>query len=330
MKKNFLSLLVSFTGIMIVSAQPSTGFETWTTNGNNGGFTNVPEEPTGWISENQLATPFTSGNDTSVWKASGANAHSGLYAMEIRTVNVTNNPVPSEIPNPSGIAFTGKIQVTLSPFSIKIFKGYASTARPDSADFWYMYQPMPNDSAVCNVIVSKWNTVSNSQDTIATGSFPITTAAASYTYASFGLTYNPAFNSFTTPDTIFIYFSATCWATLNCGTVGSTLWVDDFAFSGTNGSGISELSSSSDVMIYPNPATNHVNVIADVNEASSVIAYDATGRMVSSAVLSQTVNGANRKSGVMTTSHLSSGLYSYSIIDKNKSILRCGKFNIVK
>ena len=84
------------------------------------------------------------------------------------------------------------------------------------------------------------------------------------------------------------------------------------------------------MIVFPNPTADYVNIIADVNEASSVIVYDVTGKKVSSTYLRQTLNIMNRKEGLINTSAFSSGLYSYTVVDKEGNILRAGKFNVAR
>ncbi len=314
MKKILLSLFVSATSVCGFAQTPTWDFESWTTMNNT--VLPVPEEPTSWVTGNQLVSFATPGNDTSVFKVTG---NSGLFAMKITTVDVVNNPAVGIIPDPAGIAFTGKIQV--SPF--KIFRGFAYTNRPATCSFWYKYTPQPSDSASCFITLSKWNGAS--RDILASGFWQSAVSQGSYIQQTITLTPNASFLA-VGPDTMEIGFSATRIAT---PTAGSILWVDDITFAGSTG--INEHSSSNDVIVYPNPANNYVTIIVDVTEASSVIAYDVTGKAVSSvSPLNQIMNGINRKEGVINTSSLSVGLYSYAILDKNGVSLRNGKFSVVR
>jgi len=321
MKKTLLSISIS--GVMaFASAQtPTFDFESWTTM-NNGSLA-VPEEPTNWVTGNQLKNALYPTNDTSVFKVSGAEAHSGQYAMKITTVTIVNDPTGGQLPNPVGIAFSGKIQIIPS---IKLVYGFPYTSRPANCNFWYKYTPQAGDSAYGSVALTKWNTSTSKSDTIAWGGAVIKNLTSNYTNASFTLTY---FSSTLMPDTMVAAFSATCWATNTCGKVGSAMWVDDLAFTGWNG--INEHPNSEGVVVYPNPANEFVNIAVDaLDNANSVIAYDATGREVSSVVLSQLMNGMNRKSAKLNTSVLSCGIYSYSILDKNGVSLRNGKFSVTR
>jgi hypothetical protein len=308
MKKLVFTLIVMGSSVAGFAQAPTMDFESWS--GNN---------PSGWVSANAI---MLLGNPQSVFKETiAANVHGGANSMKIVTVTLTNNPDPAAIPNPMGVAFPGV--VNLSPLSLK--DGYQYSGRPTTANFWYKYAPVGADSASCFIMLSKWNT---SRDTIAVGGWILNAAASSYAQATINLTYDAAFSNMI-PDTMRIYYTATCYSTLTCGTAGSTLWVDDISFSGWNG--INENPGSEGVTLFPNPASEFVNISVDaLNEAYSVSVFDATGRMISSSTLAASNNGMNRKSGVVNTSTLAAGLYSYAITTQEGTSLRSGKFNVAR
>lgn len=75
-----------------------------------------------------------------------------------------------------------------------------------------------------------------------------------------------------------------------------------------------------DVRIYPNPATNQLNIdlIASKETKSIVQIYDLTGRMVSQVYEGNLNEGKNTISGV-NVSNLPKGLYTLKVIQNNKS-----------
>ena len=297
---------------MYVSAQPTWDFETWSGAG-------ASTEPSGWISENELTVV---GNPQSAFKeTTAANVHGGAASMKLVCVTMTN-PIAG-LPNPIGLAAPGK----LTGFKPKF--GMPYTGRPASVDFWYKYTPVSGDFTEFLVIL--WN--STTQDTLGSGYWTTGTAANNYTSQVVTITYNPAYSA-ELPDSMALTFSSSklfnpdysfC---SNCGKAGSTLWVDDVTFSGWNG--INEHPASNNIVAFPNPANDHITIIADVAEATTAVAYDATGRMISSVALNQVLTGITRKEGTISTSNLSSGLYVYSITDKNGNSLRTAKFNVVR
>lgn len=307
MKKLLLSIIVTGTSFCASAQAPTWDFESWTGN-----------EPTGWISENEL---MLAGNPQSAFQETNpAHVHGGTSAL--RLVSVTMTVPVAGLPNPIGLAAPGKLVAFVPKF------GMAYSARPATVEFWSKYTPATSDSA--EFLISLWN--STTGDTLGFGYWKIGAASTAYTQQSIAITYDPTFAS-QLPDSMGLTFSSTKLLNpnytmcLNCGKAGSTLWVDDITFSGWNG--INEHLSSQGVTVFPNPATDHVNIAVDaLNEAFAVHAFDLTGRQVGTASLSLATNGMNRRSGVINTSALSSGLYSYSVVDKNGTALRAGKEKI--
>lgn len=307
MKKIFLSVLVSGSTLCAFS-QTTWDFESW-----NG------TEPQGWISENEL---MIIGNPQSAFEeTTPANVHGGAKALRLLSVTMTS-PVTG-LPNPIGLAAPGK----LVGFAPKF--GMPYTARPALVEFWYKYTPAANDTM--EFLMFLWN--STTKDTLGFAYWKSGTAVSAYTLQSVAITYDSTYAS-ELPDSMALTFSSTKLFNTNytfctnCGKAGSTLWLDDITFSGWNS--VHEPLSSEGVTLFPNPARDLVNIRVDaLNDACKVNAYNATGRLVSTAPLSSLNNGINGRSGVMNASGLSSGLYSYCILDKNGTSLRAGKFSVV-
>ncbi len=319
MKKLLLSIIAAGTSFCAFAQNPTMDFESWTTM--NNGTISVPEEPTNWVTGNQLVSFVSPGNSTSVFKVTGTEAHGGTYAMKIVTVDVVNDPSGGQLPDPTGVAFVGKVQ--LSP--LKLISGFPYTARPTTCTFWHKYTPMASDSASCGVVLTKWNGAK--RDTIAIGGIVIKTAASAYTLSTFTLTYDPTFST-VIPDSMILGFSASCLATNTCGVAGSTLWVDDLSFSGYNN--VNEHSSSSGVIVYPNPATDHISITSDALESVSVIVFDVMGREVISSTQVDQSHPLKLKTWTLQTTNLVSGVYSYSLNNVDGASLRSGKFTISK
>ena len=244
--------------------------------------------------------------------------------MKITSVTLTT-PI-SGLPNPIGLAAPGKILGTKLQF------GYQYTARPATISFWYKYTPAANDSAQFLAVL--WNGSTTPHDTVAFGFWHEGATVSGWTQQIVTLVYNPAFSTIM-PDSIALTFSSTrlfnsnykfC---TNCGTAGSNLWVDDIGFGGWNG--VSETEMSKGVSVFPNPSSDFATItVEDLNEASLVEVFDITGRSITTIPLSEAANGLNKKSAAITTHGMAAGLYSLSVYDKNKHILRNGKLNVVK
>lgn len=83
------------------------------------------------------------------------------------------------------------------------------------------------------------------------------------------------------------------------------------------------------VSLFPNPASDQITISVAMHNAAYAVTYDVTGRVIATSSAFEQI-AVNRKSGVINTSALAPGLYSYSIVDKNGIILRAGKFNVVR
>ena len=290
-------------------AQACWDFESWT-----------GTEPSGWISANELM--LLPGNPQSAFQDTNAvNVHGGKKALKL--VSVTMTSAVAGLPNPIGLAAPGR----LVSFAPKF--GMPFTGRPATVDFWYKYTPTAGDSA--EFLIFLRNSVTH--DTLGFGHWTHGAAVTGYTLQTVPITYNPAYST-ELPDSMALTFSASKLFNANytmcltCGKAGSILWVDDITFNGWNG--INEHPSSEGMSLYPNPASDHITISADVNDAFAIRAFDVTGKLVATAPLALSNSAINRKSGVLNTSDLSAGMYSYSVLDKNGVALRAGKFSVVK
>lgn len=318
MKNIFLLFILSATGMIGVSAQPNPGFETW------GQVLGAPEEPADWFTANVLASPlvlFPNPNDTSVWKVSGTDAHSGMYAMKIITIALDSNPDPANIPDTFGIALTGMLNPPPN-----LIQGFPYTSTPANFEFWYKYNPVSADTAASIVILTRWN--GTSRDTIATGWWFGGATVNTYTLQQITLTYNPAF-PFTNPDTAVIQFLSSLSGVGDIPFPGSAFYVDDIAFTGTF-TGTTETNLSAGVLVFPNPASDHVTISVESTEAKRIEVYDVTGRLVSSSLLNSSHSSSAKKSVIIPISAMCNGIYSYRVVGENKKLLRAGKFNVVR
>lgn len=88
--------------------------------------------------------------------------------------------------------------------------------------------------------------------------------------------------------------------------------------------GIKEAQASKiELSVFPNPATTLVNFSTSSLEATKVIAFDMTGKIVATEVM-------DMGKAKMNTVNLASGVYMYQVIDKNNQTLTTGKFNVSK
>ncbi len=301
MKKSASIFLVISFVIFRCDAQPNPGFENWTTQYSY-------ETPDNWQTLNFLSITFPA-NPISALKATGVDKHSGNYALELKTIFINNNPFPGSITDTMGDVFTGKINI--SPPSLKY--GYAYSGRPAKMEFYAKYQPVATDTAGGAIYLFKWNGIK--RDTIAYGDLKIPPASA---YTSFQI--NIDYTSTEVPDTALIAFSSSYKKSR--ARVGSTLFLDDLAFTGWVGIEENKLYADK-VKVFPNPAKGEINISAQIPEADNVQIIEASGK------LSGTFKIQDYNAKVNTNLY-SEGTYFYNIRDKNERPLFKGKFNIIK
>lgn len=298
-----LTILTFNLGLLTLNcfAQPNGGFENWSTVYNY-------QVPDNWATLNFLS--MFSPNPTSAFKATGLDKHSGSYALKIQTIFVENNPAPGSIDDTVGITFTGKI--TLSPPAYKV--GFPYSGRPEKLEFWSKYTPVGNDTAGARIVLMKWNGIS--RDTIAFGELFINSTVA-YNIFQVPLTY---YSSTAVPDTAAIIFGSSKREA--DARVGSTLYIDDVAFTGWVG--VEEHDRFSDkVKTFPNPATGAINIYAKIDEADNIQILDVSSKRVG-------VYKIHNYNANINTGLFSEGIYFYEIRDNKNRSLTKGKFNVIK
>ena len=230
--KRILTIICMLASITAFSqAIPNEGFENWSKAG-------PMLMPDGWA-----IGPTT---------MRSTDAHSGSYSMEF-TVDTFTNPLTHTLDTVPGFAYTGPS--SMLPPKGKFFGGFAFTGRPDSITGWYKLTSVGNDTAMVYVALSKWNSTTNSRDIIGGVSFGTGTTVTSYNRFSEPLFYY----STATPDTAVILLSLGFVG--KAKHFGSKAWVDDLAWAGGTIMGVEDQSLfSSNLKIYPNPATDKLNI----------------------------------------------------------------------
>jgi hypothetical protein len=323
MKKLLLSS-IAILSVGLATAQTGTvvngGFENW------GASYGQPQEPTSWISGNIMASPFiSSANPTSVFKETTAgNFNGGLAGIKVVTVRLTTNPLATSGLNDTvGFCFTGGAAIIPSA---KLIRGVPYTGRPASLDFWHKYTPTGVDNGMIAAFLTKWNTGTNSRDTVAVGYYPITGTVSTLTHMTVPMMYSAAYNANGNPDTALVVV-ASSWGSQAAlypvrPQLGSILWADDVDLIGTY-VGIKENTKSTDIRVFPNPASSVINITTNSEDANRIEMYDVTGKKVFAG------NIEDKKIKIFTD-NLSDGLYIYTISDKDKKVLASGKVNVSK
>jgi len=93
--------------------------------------------------------------------------------------------------------------------------------------------------------------------------------------------------------------------------------------SGTSAVGITEaVVPATGINVYPNPAQNEIHfTINTPQEAKSVQIFDATGRMIHE-------HPVKNDRSTINTSHFADGIYFYSIMSRDNTVLQQGKFAV--
>lgn len=302
---SFLNKIITYL-IFLLSAvavsQNNGGFENWTTSGSY-------EEPVDWQTTNILSL---FGNAVSSFKVSGTDKYSGNYALKVKTIHIVNK-LGLNLTDTAGVAFNGK--VIISPPSYRVGSPY--TTRSQKLGFYAKYIPVGTDTGIVLVTLQQ-RLVSGVRDTIATGKIDV---PPSGTFSFFEITLDYRNNSI--PDTMAIVFASS--KKKSTARVGSALFVDDVAFSGTVPIGIKEYQNKYGLKIksYPIPANNQLTIEALFDEASNIEITDATGKILGHYKI-------QNNSSLINTSAFESGLYFFTIYDKRNKPLTSGKFNVIK
>jgi hypothetical protein len=107
------------------------------------------------------------------------------------------------------------------------------------------------------------------------------------------------------------------------GNIGSTLWIDNINLIYIKENGIKQnLLSTLKANIFPNPATEVLNIELNEFFAGNIVVYDLSGRMIMEEMISGTQSQIN-------ISTLSTGNYIYKLMSEN-SIFAQGKFIVTK
>ncbi len=252
MKFFTLLLITTFISTWAIAQDtiPNAGFENWTAN-----VVPAYNNPDGWTTLNPLTgalNVFTAFKDSTV-------VHSGHYSIKLVTKSVAGQTAP-------GILTTG----TVNAGSGNITGGVPIASRPAYLSGWYQYSPVSGDTAAASILLTKWDAVGDSEIIVGQASKNIGSAASSWT--SFSMAINYLTNA--TPDTVMISFftSAT-----QAGAVNSTLWHDDLSYTAING--INEIENSP-MSLYPNPASQQINIDNGNMQAASVNLYAVDGRFI--------------------------------------------------
>ncbi len=169
------------------------------------------------------------------------------------------------------------------------------------------------DSAIIDMVLTKWNTATSKRDTVGRGK-KMLLAIPTFTLFNCQVTYTSSL----TPDTVTVSIRPMPWAAphQNLSGLGSYLTIDDLLFQERTVSTSVQNAQKKAFEIYPNPVKDKMYI--DVVEPSEVLVLDMTGKTILRNTISKT-------QGVIDMSSLQTGNYML-ILNNNKQMQQAIKF----
>lgn len=291
---------VFITTALVVNAQqlPNSGFESWTS-GN----------PTGWGSADEMlsGTSLVSGTTLETQVSPG---NSGSSACELKTQNVTLLLLGSfDVP---GIVNSGPLSIDLAAGAPN-FGRIPYTAMPSGYSFYYKYAPVNGDTAATICYFTKWNSSTNSRDTVGGGGTLINGANSAFTMMTVPITWSGT----TAPDSVQLFFISSAGIAPQ---INTSLIIDDINMIVPIGMNENDAAIFN---VFPNPAVDALNIVGMSNKASKVEIYDITGKLVAT---EQFVGNKTK----VNTENFPGGLYIYKVYDAKGIEIKSSKFNVAK
>jgi hypothetical protein len=295
MKKISTTFFSLFLTIAAFAQIPNPSFETWTSG--------TYDDPTSWGNLNSSTSTFSV--YTCEKGTTGAPSGSAFIKLTSKTALTLVAP---------GVAVTGELDVVLSPLSVDFSGGFPYSTRSASLTGKWQHMGAGADHGRVGVFFTKWNTTTNSRDTVAMADSMLTGMAMSWSDFTIPLTYMSGAN----PDTgiIVLMSSADPITAVN----GSYLYADQLAFTGTVPTGIVTVKAvHSSLSLFPNPATSQVTVYYHSASARQVevVVTDLSGKQVRSQMF-RAISGENNF--VISTKGLVKGMYLIQVNDAESNV----------
>lgn len=303
-------LTLIFLGFTVVNAQniPNASFEDWTNTGNAG------DSLHGWMSSERTVRNY--GGSNSVFK--GTDPYDGAFSIHLKNVQIA--PFPGLFIKGPGTATNGLINFNSGTFQFTFTGGSPDTSRSRTLSYWYKYNNSANaaDVGIIRIAKLRYNSSTGIRDTIAWASDTVS-AATAYTFRTVQLQYK-IWNQ--QPDSVLIILQS--GRGLNDPTIGldDELVVDSIGFAGWVGIE-DQLSSVKGVRMFPQPATDYVNVEVELNRPTdlSYSIYDISGRLVEQ----KQMDSLNERFSV---SSLPAGRYLLNLSDDNGKVVSSSPFSV--
>jgi len=206
--------------------------------------------------------------------------------------------------------------------------GFHITNNPDSISFYYKFDNSHNtlDSAAFGILFTKYDSLLNMSNTV--DSYIVNLPGmSSWKFKSVAFTNLSSYS----PDTANIIFlsSNNMIGISNNPGIGNNLTVDDVTFY-YGGVGIPAEFVINSLKVYPNPASEYINLNLSLKENTKTInirIYDMTGKLVQTENLNSLKIGHNNIS--VNINKLKQGAYILSLSDENRIILN-KRFQVTK
>ncbi|MBN2683062.1 MAG: T9SS type A sorting domain-containing protein [Bacteroidales bacterium] len=270
---------------------PNPSFENWSA---SGGYS----DPVSWTTPNSTSYVFPFYVLT---VTESSDAIEGTKSARLETKDIIGIPVP-------GLLTLGILTVNVFENTSSITGGIPYNLRPDRLTGNFKYSPATNDSLLIAVFMLKHNNVTGQLDTIGIGAF----SSAETTTAFTAFEANIEYQTEDLPDTMNILIMSSDFTN---PIVGSVLFVDNLAFSFDVG--IEKFASENNYRIYPNPASDFVNIAISTDKNTEVKLFDIVGNILFTKVYSK-----GRENATIPLTNLPNGVYILEIDGKTSKIIK--------
>lgn len=278
-------------------AIPNPDFETWE---EEGGFFSGYIDPAGWETVNGSTAIL---GLLTAERAEAGDAFSGSYALRLESkfLGIANQVIP-------GIAATGNINIDTE----NVESGVPINNRPHAITGWYKYFPSGSDTGQVGIILTRWDAMSSTRDTIGVGGFFALGTTPAYTFFSGPIDYQ----SDLTPDTMTVVLvSSSRFEPQD----GSTMFIDNLFLEYMPTQLVAQ--EVAEIPVFPNPVEEEINF--EVTGASLLEVFDQNGRLAEIIQLSQ---GQQR----VSVPDLNAGQYLLRFLGRNSELLSRARIMVAR